>query len=140
MKFSIFSKFEMAGGSEFRCVEIANGIEKFSEHSSLILAEKGLPSKLFPYINSNVRVIENCLSSPEYFYESDYIIVVNTDVREFSTIDYWTGKSARHAVKFEIDKLKKMFFQEVLAVQFPNFIPRKRSMKSVFSFSGFPMI
>ena len=45
-KISVFSKFDMAGGSEFRCVELANGIARFSEHESFILAEKEIPKKL----------------------------------------------------------------------------------------------
>lgn len=112
MIFSIFSKFEMAGGSEFRCVELANGISKFTEHNSFLLAEKGMPSRLSSHIHSSVKVIENCLSFPENLYNSDCIIVINTDVREFSTLDYWTGKSSRHSTILDINRLKnkKMFF------------------------------
>src|SRR3990167_9198871 len=102
----------MAGGSEFRCVELANGIAKFTAHTSFILVERKFPDKLRNHCHPNVRVIEGCLEHPEYFYESDYIIVVNTDVREFSALDYWIGKSSRHATKLDIDQLKKkkMFF------------------------------
>jgi glycosyltransferase involved in cell wall biosynthesis len=112
MKITIFSKFNMAGGSEFRCVELANGINEHTEHQAFLLAEKRMPQKLFDYINKDVMVIENCFSIPEYFYKSDVIIIVNTDSRDFSTLDYWQGKSSSHNDCMDIDQLKdkKMFF------------------------------
>ncbi len=112
MKISIFSKFNMSGGSEFRCVELANGISKFTEHNSFLLSESRFPSKLLEYVDSDVSVVENSLLAPEYLYDADCIIVVNTDVNEFSTLDYWLGKSPRHSIKLDIDKFrgKKMFF------------------------------
>jgi glycosyltransferase involved in cell wall biosynthesis len=102
----------MAGGSEFRCVELCNGISKFTEHEAFLLSEKNLPSKLYDYIDKKVNVIENCFLTPEYFYQSDVILVVNTDSRNFSTLDYWTGKSSSHNFSIDIEKLKnkKMFF------------------------------
>ncbi len=106
MNIAIFSKFDMAGGSEFRCVELANGINKYTEHTSFLLAEKGMPSKLLKYIDKSVNVIENCFLDLDYFYKMDKIIVVNTDAKDFSTIDYWLGKSTRHSHSIEISKLK----------------------------------
>jgi glycosyltransferase involved in cell wall biosynthesis len=102
----------MAGGSEFRCVELCNGISKFTKHDVFLLSEKNLPQKLFDYIDKNVNVIENCFLTPEYFHQSDVIIVINTDSRDFSTLDYWTGKSASHDYSLDVEKLKntKMFF------------------------------
>ena len=102
----------MAGGSEFRCVELCNGISKFTEHEAFLLSEKSLPQKLFDHIDKNVNVIENCFLSPEYLYQSDVIIVINTDSRDFSTLDYWIGKSASHSYSLDIEKMKnkKMFF------------------------------
>jgi len=112
MKISIFSKFSMAGGSEFRCVELCNGISKFTDHEAFLLSEKDLPQKLFNYIDKNVNIIENCFLTPEYFYNSDVIIIVNTDSRDFSTLDYWRGKSPSHNFSIDIEKLKnkKIFF------------------------------
>jgi glycosyltransferase involved in cell wall biosynthesis len=112
MKITIFSKFNMAGGSEFRCVELCNGISKYTDHEAFLLSEKNMPQKLFNHINKDVNVIENCFLTPEYFYQSDVIIVINTDSREFSTLDYWIGKSASHSHSLDIEKLKntKMFF------------------------------
>lgn len=112
IKIAIFSKFNMAGGSEFRCVELANGIDKFTNHEVSLLSETGFSPKIFNHINSNVNIIENSLLTPKYIYDSDCILVINTDVVEFSTLDYWTGKSPRHSYKLDLDRLKgkKMFF------------------------------
>ena len=112
MNISIFSKFDMAGGSEFRCIELANGIGKFTEHKSFLLSEKRLPPVLHERIDPNVTVVENCFLSPNHFYESDCIIVVNTDTPCFSTLDYWTGKSPRHSFSLDMSRFKnkKMFF------------------------------
>lgn len=96
MRISIFSKFDMAGGSEFRCVELANGIANYTGYESYLLSEKKIPRNLFSYIDEKVKVIEDCFFSPSCFYDSDYLLVVNTDAREFSTMDYWLGKSSRH--------------------------------------------
>lgn len=108
MIISIFSKFDMAGGSEFRCVELANGIanHNVSGYKAFLLAEKKMPDKLRQYIHPNVTVVENCFTNPEYFYQSDSIVIINTDAKDFSTIDYWIGKSSRHNFSIDLDKLK----------------------------------
>lgn len=106
MRISIFSKFDMAGGSEFRCAELANGIANYTGYESYLLAERKVPEKLKPYINSNVNIVEDCFSTPSCFYDTDYIVVVNTDTREFSTLDYWMGKSPRHNISIDMGKMK----------------------------------
>jgi len=107
-KIAVFSKFDMAGGSEFRCVELANGISRFTENSIVLLSEKKVPEKLLKYIDKEVKIIENCFLMPEYFYDLDYLIIINTDAREFSTLDYWQGKSVRHNFKIDMEKMKKV--------------------------------
>jgi len=108
MKIVIFSKFDMAGGSERRCVELANGISRFTNHEPFILSEKSMPNDMMKHIDKAVHVIENCFLMPEYFYNADFIIAVNTDAKDFSTIDYWQGKSPRHNFSIDIEKLKKV--------------------------------
>ena len=97
----------MCGGSEFRCVELANGIAKYTGYKSFLLAEKKIPSKLKEYIHSGVKIVENCFTKPEYFYDTDYLIIINTDAREFSTTDYWLGKSVRHGISIDLNKMKE---------------------------------
>jgi len=109
---SVFSKFDMAGGSEFRCLELANGISRFTNNKSFLLAERKMSSSLVGHIDPSVTIVENCFLTPECFYDSDCIIVVNTDTPDFSSIDYWTGKSVRHSLSIDVAKLrgKKMLF------------------------------
>ena len=106
MNISIFSKFDMAGGSEFRCVELANGIAKYTGYKANLLAERKFPKKLRSHVVDSVTVIEDCFSQPDYFYESDFIVVINTDAREFSTLDYWMGKSQRHSDSLDMEKMR----------------------------------
>jgi hypothetical protein len=112
MKISVFSKFEMCGGSELRSVELANGIAKFTGHESVLLAEKSLSAGLRQHIDPKVKVVENSLAQPECFYKSHAILVINTDVPDFSTLDYWLGKSPRHSYCLDMTKMagKKMLF------------------------------
>lgn len=107
---AIFSKFDMAGGSERRCVELANGIQKYTDHDACILAEKDFPDSLAPLVDSGVEVFPNALEKPLLFTNPDCVIVVNTDCREFSTLDYWEGKSHRHDKQIPIEGIKKMMF------------------------------
>ncbi len=100
----------MAGGSERRCVELANGIEKYTNHQACILAEKDFPESLTPLVDENVQVIPYALLKPEYFGGDDYVIVVNTDCKEFSTLDYWEGKSQRHNTRLSLVGIRKMLF------------------------------
>lgn len=60
MKIGIFSKFHIAGGSEFRCVEMANAIAKYTDNESYLLCEKELPDKLQSAVREkNVNVVKN---------------------------------------------------------------------------------
>ena len=107
---AIFSKFDMAGGSERRCVEFANGIQRHTSHRAYILAEKGFPDSLNKLVNDGITVVPNALLNPARFVEAACVIVVNTDCREFSSIDYWNGKSHRHSTPVPIVNIKKMLF------------------------------
>jgi len=100
----------MAGGSERRCVELANGIKKYTNHEACILAEKDFPAVLTSLVVDGVTVVKDAISNPKYFTDADCVIVVNTDCREFSTLDYWEGKSTRHNKQVPIEGIKKMLF------------------------------
>jgi glycosyltransferase involved in cell wall biosynthesis len=107
---SIFSKFDMAGGSERRCVELANGIAKYTDHQACILAEKGFPDSLKPFVDNRVQLITDVFLNQDAFYQSDFVLVVNTDCKEFSTTDYWNGKTHRIDTAIDIKQIKKMGF------------------------------
>lgn len=96
----------MAGGSEFRCVELANGIANYTGYESYLLAEKDFPPKIRAQISPKVKVVENCFTQPEHFYNTDYLVIVSTDAKEFSSMDYWCGKSIRHNWSIDLSKME----------------------------------
>lgn len=107
---AIFSKFDMAGGSERRCVELANGIQKYTTHKACILAEKDFPKSLAGLVDEGIAIVPNAFSHPNYFVEAICVIVVNTDCREFSTLDYWHGKTSRQNNAISPTIIRKMIF------------------------------
>ena len=114
LKIGIFSKLSMAGGSEFRCAEMANAISTHTEHQSFLLAEKDVPSRIEKYVNSNVKVVKNIfLPDPkniDILYDMDAILIVNTDCKAFTHADYWLGKSERHGTTIDLARIKQMVF------------------------------
>jgi glycosyltransferase involved in cell wall biosynthesis len=102
----------MAGGSEFRCIEFANGLIRFTTNETFVLAERKMPDRLRKHLDPRAVVIEDVFGSPKYFYDLDAMFVINTDAKEFSTKDYWTGKSPRHNLSIDLERMKnkKMFF------------------------------
>lgn len=112
MKLAVFSKFDMAGGSEFRCVEMCNGIVKHTSNEAYLLCEKGFSKELHKKLNSNVKLIEHSVKpeNSSIFYEMDNVLVVNTDSKQFTTPEYWEGKSDRHNYNIDLSKIKAMTF------------------------------
>ena len=115
MNIGIFSKLQMAGGSEFRCAEMCNGISEYTEHNSFLLAEEGIPTRIRDALNPKVKAYESIfLPQPknlEKLYEMDTVLIVNTDSKDFTTLDYWMGRSQRHGVtKLSIKKMNQMIF------------------------------
>ena len=107
----IFSKIEMAGGSEFRCVELANGIKKYTDNIPVLLVEgKRLPEEIKKKLNPNIKVILDAVDNPEEFYVCDKIIIVNTDSKHFTTAEYWLGGTDRHNTWFDLEKIKNFTF------------------------------
>ena len=111
-KVAVFSKLEMSGGSEFRCVELCNGLARFTDNEVFLLAEHKIPDKLQKYLDPKVQVICDVFSSPKYFYDLDILLIVNTDTKDFSLKDYWLGKTARHNIPIDLNRMvgKKIFF------------------------------
>lgn len=117
MKIGIFSKLEMAGGSEFRCAEMANGLARFTDHQVQIISENGIPKRIGEYLDKSVSVLKNVFekTGDEYlkvkeFYDLDCLLIINTDCKSFTGFDYWNGKSDRHGAVVDLSKIKKMIF------------------------------
>ena len=117
MKIGIFSKLEMAGGSEFRCAEMANGIARYTNHEVKIISENGIPQRIGEYLDKSVYIVKNVFEKidDEYpkvqeFYDLDCLLIINTDCKSFTGIDYWNGKSDRHGAVVDLTQIKKMVF------------------------------
>jgi glycosyl transferase family 1 len=108
----VFSKFECAGGSEFRCAEMANALSQVPGHRATLLAERQLSARVRNALRPEVEVVEGVFSKPrvETLYALDTLLVVNTDSKDFTSADYWLGKSSRHAHPMELRRVPKMVF------------------------------
>jgi len=125
MRIGVFSKFDCAGGSEFRCVEMANGISAIPPHQGVLLSERGVPDRVRAAVKHGVDVHEGIFSKPcmEPLYSLDRLVVVNTDSKEFTTADYWLGRSARHAYRADLSRLKSMTFLFNFIVSPARYLP-----------------
>jgi len=110
----VFSKFDLSGGSEMRCIELANAISRYTNHKSYLLCEAGITDKLRSRVSDTVEIYTNVfILEPEKvdkLYELDHLIVVNTDSRLFSSLDYWLGKSEKHSKPVDLSKIKQITF------------------------------
>src|SRR5581483_6960064 len=49
-------------------------------------------------------------SSFTILYEMDVVIVVNTDSKDYTTLDFWQGRSSRHGCKVDLSRLRQLTF------------------------------
>ncbi|MEQ8789843.1 MAG: glycosyltransferase family 4 protein [Pirellulaceae bacterium] len=114
MRFGIFSKFDMAGGSERRCVEMANALVRHTPHQARLLCERDFPDRLREGVDERVDLQVNVLAPspgrPELFYDLDCLLVVNTDSQEFCRRDYWRGNTSRHQVGVDLTRIRQAVF------------------------------
>jgi len=111
MKIAIYSKFEMAGGSEFRGCELANGLTRFTSHKvTLLVRGSKFPERLKDYLEDGIPIVQNAMTVPDKFYEQDVIIIINSDSKEFTTTDYWDGKTASNGHVIDLSQIKRMVF------------------------------
>ncbi len=113
MKIGIFTKYGMAGGSEFRGIEMANGIVNHTKNDAYILAIEKVTPKLKQQLHPNVPIFENVLTSNEsakIFYDMNSILVINSDSKSFTTRDFWEGKTDQTNAIIDLTKIKQMNF------------------------------
>ena len=112
MKIGVFSKFSMAGGSEMRCAEMCNALVSYTPHEAFLLCENGIPDKIQDVIDPKVTVVIKVMHGGDLnkLYEMDHILVVNTDSKNFTTLDYWEGKSDRHKATVDLTRIKAFSF------------------------------
>jgi hypothetical protein len=113
MKIGIFSKCGHAGGSEFRCAELANGIARYTDHQAFLLCEGPIHPRVLMAVGKAVSVRLNVVRIQEKvpaLYGMDVIIIVNTDSREFADVEYWQGKTERHSCVVDLSRVKTLVF------------------------------
>lgn len=114
MRIGIFSKFEMAGGSERRCVEMANALAGYTEHEPWLLAERNIPASLEPLLHARVRTVKHLFGGDdrryELLYNLDALLIVNTDSKEFCREEYWLGRTDRHRAAVDLTRMPRMVF------------------------------
>ena len=115
MNIAVMSKMHIAGGSEFRAAELASSIQRYTEHNAfLISSDSAIPEKVLERIDPKVEIIENIFheSNPlvERLYEMDCIIVINTDSKHFTKLEYWEGKSDQHKHFVDLSRIPQMHF------------------------------
>lgn len=107
MNIGIFSKFDIAGGSEFRCFELANAIKKYSDCRVHILTSSTyIPKELLNIKIDDIPIIYDCFSefSRSLFCGYDSIIIVNSDSKEFTKAEFWEQRGV------DLTKIRQMVF------------------------------
>lgn len=111
MNIGILSKFEIAGGSEFRCMALASGLARKKDsqnnfsHKVTVFSEQNICSKLTDALEETSDMIDiiNFRKNPEILYEQDVILTINTDSKSFTTSEFWEEFC-------DPSKIKKMAF------------------------------
>ena len=109
-KIGIFSKFDVSGGSEMRCIELANSINQYTSYEASIFCASKMSDKLKARVK-NASVREDIFHNKTYrLYEMSCLIVVNTDSKLFTTADYWMGLSEKHNTCVDLTRIPQMIF------------------------------
>jgi glycosyltransferase involved in cell wall biosynthesis len=107
----IFSKFDISGGSEMRCVELANAIQKYTSYKSCLLCQGKITPQLKLLLNDGICVYQNIFQeNTDEFYALDCLIVVNTDSRLFATANFWAGKTEKHDTFVDLTQIKQIIY------------------------------
>lgn len=96
MHVGIFSKLHSNGGSEHRCVAMANAIVRHTSHQASLLCEQGLHPFFRALLDPRVILIENTLGDENQLtnlYRLDSLLVVVCDMYHYSSLRFWRGQS-----------------------------------------------
>lgn len=103
----------MAGGSESRCVELANGIARHTNHEAFILCEELIHPRILHKVDPVVPVTVNLLRDSEragILYDMDIILVVNSSRETFTDVKYWRGETKWHRCAVDLSRIRKLVF------------------------------
>lgn len=111
----IFSKLGSSGGSEHRCIEMANAITKFTPHNAIILCEDGISGKVLQKLDPSITVVRHIFkpshkANHDALYNVDLLLIVNSDSYSFTKTEYWGGKTDHHSFEVDLSKIPQMVF------------------------------
>ena len=111
-RIGIFTKMDIAGGSEFRAVELANGIAKLSGYVSVLLLERGIAGRLRPLLHEGVEVHTHLFHDADHaaIYSLFHLLVINTDSRSFTDPEFWCERSEAHPHPLDLTRIRSMSF------------------------------
>jgi glycosyltransferase involved in cell wall biosynthesis len=116
MKVGIFSKLGARGGSEHRCVEMANALIEYTPCDEVVLfCENDLDHTLQSRLHPGVRLVKHIFKplplNAEELYTVDSLLIVNSDSQSFTQLDYWEGRMEKHHDKFiDVGRIPQMVF------------------------------
>lgn len=108
IKYGIFSKLAVSGGSEFRCAELCRGLLAAGITPYLFAAE-GISDKVLERVPGGVVVFPDTLNhepAKEFLQSLDSLLIVNTDSKSFTDLKFWQ----QHGISLaKIDCLTYLF-------------------------------
>lgn len=112
MRIGVFTKMDMAGGSEFRAVELANALNRMEDCQGVLLVERQMPDKVRAAMAKEVELHIDVFAhgAADTFYTLDRLLVINSDSREFTRDAYWRGDSDRHSSSVDLTRVRNMTF------------------------------
>lgn len=111
-RIGVFTKMDMAGGSEFRAAEMASAISQIDGYQGVLLVEKKIPEKIKSAVSPTVEIHEGVFSRPnvDALYSVEHLLVINSDSRYFCTEAYWLGLSPVHSHCVALSRIRQMTF------------------------------
>lgn len=114
LRVGIFSKFHASGGSERRCIEMANALVRSGTHIAWLLCETGFSSRLTEITDSRVMIYRNwpidLPAGAPRAEDLDCLLIVNTDSKEYCQHEFWEQRAALNQAAFDICHLRQMVF------------------------------
>ena len=108
----VFTKMDKVGGSELRVVELANAISAVEGYRSVLLVERDMPERLRLLVRPQVELHAGVFSRPnvEALYGLDCLLVINSNSRRFTSLEYWSGATPSHPHGVDLGRIKTLTF------------------------------
>jgi hypothetical protein len=114
MLIGIFTKMDGMAGTEHRAIEMANAIVRHTNHKCTLLCERGITQYMLSKADPNVKIAVETFGergiSANQLYQLDTLLIINSDIQEYSQLTYWQGRTNRHKYSIEINKIPQITF------------------------------